>query len=126
MSERRRWGERRSRRAVGWVGADKAELWRINLSRVCFRASVVEGQALCFGALEVVSNIQTLCLQSPHTGKQHSHQNTYAYMNTYACCSISDLVLTSYFCLSEKIDRSASHCYLYLFFHGYVIYMDDI
>lgn len=49
-----------------WVGADKAELWRINLSRVCFRASVVEGQALCSRALEVLSNIQTPCLPS-HT-----------------------------------------------------------
>ena len=56
-----------------WVGADKVELWRINLSRVCFRAGVVEGQALCSRALEVLSNIQTPCLWSSLT---HTHTQT--------------------------------------------------
>ena len=70
----REWGSRGGR----WVGADKAELWRINLSWVCFRADVVEGQALCSGALEVLSGVQTPCLRSPaHTQQKHTLTHTH-------------------------------------------------
>lgn len=53
--------------SCGWVQI-KPSSGGLNLSRVCFRAGVAEGQALCSGVLEVLSNIQTPCLQSPvHT-----------------------------------------------------------
>lgn len=91
---------------VEWVGADKVELWRINLSWVCFRAGVVEGQALCsWRALDVLSNIQTPCLPSPiHIHKDHNQKHKNNIMNTkhqdtdLQC--ISDRVLSLFICMA--------------------------